>query len=214
MTSKHDKQKCCEEQSSEIVRLIRALCATMENEENESRERQDFKELKAQGSASNPFDNCVLQCTPCRQLNHNTEDSENSSRKQRRNALPNLCSTRGQVNTNHLYVNRWVRPDPSKAPLITYPEYPKQHNKEEDDSYKAPSSKNGQIVGGVVYDHCFCSKRNGLQDDCPLTKCITNPGCKALPEPCCPNLYEERLRQAKRACEDGRYGTLTTMYCP
>ncbi|RZF41338.1 hypothetical protein LSTR_LSTR000052 [Laodelphax striatellus] len=150
------------------------------------------------------------KCTPCRQLPQecNTAGYGRTTRKQRRNAIPNLCTTRGQVSTNHLYVNRWVRPDPSKAPLITYPEYANQRDKSEE------SNKNQQTLDGVISDQCHCFKRNGLQDECQIPKCMLNPGCKALPEPRCPNMYEERLREAKRACEEGRYGSPSSMYCP
>ncbi|XP_014256013.1 uncharacterized protein LOC106670320 [Cimex lectularius] len=41
------------------------------------------------------------------------------------------------------------------------------------------------IVGGEVHRICKCTRRNGLQDDCPMPGCRGNPKCLETPFPTC-----------------------------
>ncbi|KAF6199550.1 hypothetical protein GE061_007576 [Apolygus lucorum] len=42
-----------------------------------------------------------------------------------------------------------------------------------------------QVISDTCYRVCFCTRRNGLQDSCPLTGCGGKPRCLTTPLPSC-----------------------------
>lgn len=54
--------------------------------------------------------------------------------------------------------------------------------------------KSRELRAGVLYKTCECTKRNGLQHDCPRTECQGRPECLSKPKAnCCPSKFGRRF---------------------
>jgi hypothetical protein len=51
---------------------------------------------------------------------------------------------------------------------------------------RVKKKKERQLRGGVFYNNCHCTKRNGLQSDCPNDGCQGRPECLTDPPMCIP----------------------------
>jgi hypothetical protein len=47
--------------------------------------------------------------------------------------------------------------------------------------------KEDELRGGVYYNRCDCSRRNGLQNDCQRMECQGRPECLTYPPSCIPS---------------------------
>ncbi|XP_046663464.1 uncharacterized protein LOC124356325 [Homalodisca vitripennis] len=72
---------------------------------------------------------------------------------------------------------------------------------------------------GVLYSGCQCTKRNGLQQDCPRSECQGRPSCLDYPAPTCvpsgnaprPYLSPSELQSTRDSHLD-RYGRVGDHY--
>lgn len=88
----------------------------------------------------------------------------------------------------HVFENKFVKPDPSKIPLITYPMYPEHHYRPRTPPKRTDlnqRSNSRELLNGTLLSGCDCVKRNGLQDQCKRVECRGRPECLIKPEPQC-----------------------------
>lgn len=63
-------------------------------------------------------------------------------------------------------------------------------------SWKNLASRSRELRGGKLMANCNCTRRNGLQYDCPRAECQGHPICLTRPFPkCCPSLFANRFEQ-------------------
>lgn len=68
-------------------------------------------------------------------------------------------------------------------------------------------TRSRELRGGNLMTNCNCTRRNGLQYDCPRSECQGREICLTKPYPkCCPSLFGNRFESVsmgKRTNPDG-----------
>lgn len=60
--------------------------------------------------------------------------------------------------------------------------------------FQVKRCKSFELRAGNLYTVCGCTKKNGLQHDCPRSECQGRPCCLCKPEPtCCPSKFHKRF---------------------